>query len=249
MNKIARVNAIFWIMKICAITLGCMAGERLSMFLNAGWAVKSLVLIGIFLISLVAQLRARSFHPVLFWSVVLSIGAVGATVSDFIGTFGPGDANAALILSAALVGVLTAWRVSEKTLSLKRMHRPGAEMFYWAAIVVSNILGGAVGNYLTGSSHLGFSGAAAMMGGLLMVILFIFCFTRWSRTVLFWIAFVFTRPFGDLLTKPVGKGGLDSGTIGFSAILACLLAGLVIYTLRKEKGMMVASCGSFKPVA
>ncbi len=230
-SKIARVNLIFWIMKICATTLGETAGDLLSMTMNVGYAVSSLILISIFLGSLVAQLRAKAFHPVLFWTVVLTTSTAGTTMSDYMDrSLGLGYAMGTSILVTALVAVLAVWRWSEKSLSVNHIHSRKAEMFYWAAILVSNTLGTALGDYLADDSGLGFLGGASVVGGLLVVVILMFYFTRLNRTALFWIAFVLTRPFGatfgDLLTKSVGKGGLGFGTIGSSAILAVLLATL-----------------------
>ncbi len=247
MNKIARVNVFFWIMKICATTLGETAGDLLSMTLKMGYAISSLILIGIFLISLIAQLRAKRFHPLLFWTVILTTSTAGTTMSDFMDrTLGLGYAKGALILASALIAVLAAWRYREKSLSVSHIDSPGAEMFYWMAILVSNTLGTAAGDFLADDSGLGFLGGAALVGGLLVIVILATYLTRLDRTLLFWIAFVLTRPFGatfgDLLTKPAGKGGLGFGTIGSSAILFGLLAAFVIYTYRGEKrrGLAVA---------
>lgn len=240
MNKIAQVNIVFWIMKICATTLGETAGDLLSMTLNVGYAVSSLILISIFLISLLAQLRARMFHPVLFWTVVLTTSTAGTTMSDFMDrSLGLGYAMGTSILITVLFAVLALWRWSQKSLSVNQIHDRKAELFYWAAILVSNTLGTALGDYLSDDSGLGFLGGASVVGGLLIVVILMFYFTRLNRTALFWFAFVLTRPFGatfgDLLTKSVGKGGLGFGTIGSSAILAILLAAFVIHTHRAEK--------------
>lgn len=240
MNKIAQVNIVFWIMKICATTLGETAGDLLSMTLNVGYAVSSLILVTIFLISLLAQLRARMFHPLLFWTVVLTTSTAGTTMSDFMDrSLGLGYALGSSILITLLLSVLALWRWSQKSLSVNQIHSRKAEMFYWAAILVSNTLGTALGDYLADDSGLGFLGGASVVGGLLIGIILLFCFTRLNRTALFWFAFVLTRPFGatfgDLLTKPVEKGGLGFGTMGSSAILAMLLAAFVIHTHRAEK--------------
>jgi uncharacterized membrane-anchored protein len=243
MNKIAKVNFIFWIMKICATTLGETAGDLLSMTMDVGYAVSSLILIGIFVISLIAQMRARKFHPMLFWTVILTTSTAGTTMSDFMDrSLELGYAKGALILISALIAVLAAWRLTEKNLSVSKIETPRAEMFYWMAILVSNTLGTAVGDFLADDSGLGFLGGAALVGGLLALVVLATYFTRLNRTVLFWIAFVLTRPFGatfgDLLTKSPEKGGLGFGTIGSSAILALVLAGFVIYTHRGERARL-----------
>lgn len=240
MSKIAQVNCLFWIMKICATTLGETAGDLLSMTMNVGYALSSLILIALFVASLVAQVRASKFHSALFWTVILTTSTAGTTISDFVDrSLGLGYAKGSLILVTSLIAVLAVWYSSEKSLSLGSIRTRKAEMFYWMAILVSNTLGTALGDYLADDSGLGFLGGAAVVGGILGIIAFVAYFTSLNRTVLFWSAFVLTRPFGatfgDLLTKRVDQGGLGFGTIGSSAILGCLLAGFVVYTHLKWK--------------
>jgi len=240
MNKVAQVNIFFWIMKICATTLGETAGDLLSMTMDVGYAISSVILLSLFLISLVAQLRARSFHPMLYWAVILTTSTAGTTMSDFMDrTLGLGYAKGSLILMTALVVVLAVWRFTEKSLSVDNIQTTRAELFYWVAILVSNTLGTALGDFLADDSGLGFLGGAALIGGLLLLVVLATYLTPLNRVLLFWVAFVLTRPFGatfgDLLTKPIEKGGLNFGTIGSSAILAGLLAVFVIYTTMKAR--------------
>jgi uncharacterized membrane-anchored protein len=235
MNKVAQVTVAFWIMKICATTLGETAGDLLSMTMNVGYTISSVILLAVFLICLVTQLRTSRFHPVLFWTVILTTSTAGTTMSDFMDrTLGLGYAKGSLILVASLIVVLVVWRLSEKTLSVSNIQTTRAELFYWAAILVSNTLGTALGDFLADSSGLGFMGGATLIAGLLGLVLLATYFTRLNRVMLFWIAFVLTRPFGatfgDLLTKTADRGGLGFGTIGSSAVLAFLLAAVIIFT-------------------
>ena len=240
MSKVARVTFSFWIMKICATTLGETAGDLLSMTLNVGYAVSSALLLGLFLLSLAAQLRSRAFHPALYWTVILTTSTAGTTMSDFMDrTLGLGYAKGSLILTSCLAAVLIAWRLREGTLSVSSIQTRRTELFYWVAILFSNTLGTALGDFLADDSGLGFLGGAALIGaGIALTALAAFL-TRIDRVVLFWIAFVLTRPFGatfgDLLTKAPEKGGLDFGTVGSSLILATLLLFLVVYTSGAEK--------------
>ena len=243
MNKIANVTIIFWIMKICATTLGETAGDLLSMTMNIGYAVSSAILISLFLISVIAQLKATRFHPILYWTVILMTSTAGTTISDFMDrTLGLGYAKGSLILIVCLLVALSAWRISEKTLSVSNIQTTRAELFYWAAILFSNTLGTALGDFLADNSGLGFLGGATLIAGLLGLIVLATFFTRINRVLLFWIAFVLTRPFGatfgDLLTKPVTKGGFNFGTTGSSIILASLLAAFVIYTNIQERSAL-----------
>ncbi len=227
-------------MKICATTLGETAGDLLSMTMNLGYAVSSIILISLFLISVVAQLKSAKFHPLLYWTVILTTSTAGTTMSDFMDrTLGLGYAKGSLILIMCLLAVLASWRISEKTLSVSNIRTTKVELFYWTAILFSNTLGTALGDFLADSSGLGFLGGAALIGGLLGLLILAATFTRLNRVMLFWIAFVLTRPFGatfgDLLTKPVVKGGLNFGTVGSSLLLAFMFATFVIYTSAMEK--------------
>lgn len=238
MNKVAQVTLFFWIMKICATTLGETAGDLLSMTLNVGYGASSLILLSIFLVSLVVQLSAKHFNPLIYWTVILTTSTAGTTMSDYMDrTLGLGYATGSALLITGLVVVLAIWRLTEKSLAVDNIKTLRAELFYWTAILFSNTLGTALGDYLADDSGLGFLGGALLIGGLIAAIALAYYFTRLNRVVLFWLAFVLTRPFGatfgDLLTKPIEKGGLDFGTIGSSAILAAILVVLVVYTSRK----------------
>ena len=240
MNKVAKITLGFWIMKICATTLGETAGDLLSMTMNVGYAMSSTILISMFLVALVMQLTSRKFNPVLYWTVILATSTAGTTMSDFMDrTLGLGYAKGSLILITCLLGILAIWRLNEKTLSVSNIQTTKAEIFYWVAILFSNTLGTALGDYLADSSGLGFMGGAVLIGGIIALVAFASYFTKVNRVLLFWIAFVLTRPFGatfgDLLTKPVEQGGLDFGTVGSSAILAAMLIVCLVYTTTAER--------------
>jgi len=235
MNKVAQVTLYFWIMKICATTLGETGGDLLSMTLHVGYAMSTVILMSLFLISLIGQLMSRRFHPLLYWTVILTTSTAGTTMSDFMDrTLGLGYAKGALILVTCLIVVLGVWRLSEKSLSVSNIQTTKAELFYWMAILVSNTLGTASGDFLADNTGLGFLGGAALISAVIALIVIAYYYSRINRVMLFWIAFVLTRPFGatfgDLLTKPARIGGLGFGTIGSSLVLATLLATFVIYT-------------------
>jgi uncharacterized membrane-anchored protein len=222
-------------MKVCATTLGETAGDLLSMTLNVGYGISSIILLGLFLLSLACQLLSSRFHPVLYWTVILTTSTAGTTMSDFMDrTLGLGYIRGSLILVACLATVLTAWRLTEKSLSVSHIETTRAELFYWIAILFSNTLGTALGDFLADDSGLGFLGGAELIGGLIGVTALAAYTTRINRVLLFWIAFVLTRPFGatfgDFLTKPVTAGGMDFGTAGSSLILMTLLLMLIVYT-------------------
>ncbi|PUA18337.1 hypothetical protein [Glaciimonas sp. PCH181] len=243
MNKAPEITLIFWIMKICATTLGETGGDLLSMTLNVGYAVSSLILIGIFLVTLIAQLSTKKFHPILYWTVILSTSTAGTTMSDYMDrTLALGYAKGTLILISILLAILAYWRVSEKSLSVQNIKTFKVELLYWAAILFSNTLGTALGDYLADSSGLGFGGGAFLVGGVIALVVLAAFYTKISKVLLFWVAFVLTRPFGatlgDLLTKPIAKGGLNFGTVGSSMILFSVLAVFVIYSVRDHKRTM-----------
>lgn len=239
-NKVARVTLAFWIMKICATTVGETGGDLLSMTLNVGYAVSSLILIGCFLVALGAQLRTRAFHPFLYWAVVLATSTVGTTISDYMDrTLDLGYAVGSTIIAATLVTVLVVWRVTVGNLSVDFISDYRAQIFYWTAILVSNTLGTALGDYLADSSGLGYGLSNLLISSCIAAIALAYYFTRISHTTLFWGAYVLTRPFGatmgDLLTKNPAKGGLGFGTIGSSAVLLAVLFVLIQIDIRNER--------------
>lgn len=236
LKKIPAVTLGFWVMKICATTLGETAGDLLSMTLQVGYAVASLILIAFFLVTLVSQVAAKRYHPALYWAVILSTSTAGTTMSDFMDrSLGLGYAWGSLLLVSLLGTILAVWRLSEKTIAVDQVATRRAELFYWAAILVSNTLGTALGDYLADSSGLGFAGGALLIGSLLALVVVATYTTKISRVALFWVAFILTRPFGatvgDVLTKAPAKGGLGFGTVGSSAILAGVLVALVIWAI------------------
>jgi len=240
MSKVAKVNIYFWIMKICATTLGETAGDLLSMTMNVGYATSSIILISLFLTSLVFQLRTKKYHPAIYWSVIVTTSTAGTTMSDYMDrTLGLGYATGSLILVSCLIVILAVWRYSEKSLSVDNIRTTKAEIFYWIAILVSNTLGTALGDFLADTSGLGFLGGAVLIATLLGLVVIAYYFTQINRVVLFWVAFVLTRPFGatfgDVLTKPVEKGGLNLGTLGSSLVLASLLVAFIVYTTLQEQ--------------
>ncbi|ADM70061.1 hypothetical protein GMA19_02255 [Paenibacillus polymyxa E681] len=235
MQKIAQITAFFWIMKICATTLGETAGDLLSQTLNVGYAISSMILFSIFLVSLIFQLFSNKYHPFLYWTVILTTSTAGTTMSDYMDrSLGLGYATGSFILVCILLAIFSFWYISERSLNVNNITTRKVEVIYWIAILFSNTLGTALGDFLADSSGLGFVGGAVLIGSLLGIILLLTYFTNVSRVFLFWLAFVLTRPFGatfgDLLTKSHAKGGLDLGTMGSSLVLVTILIALIIYT-------------------
>lgn len=238
-SKVPQITLAFWLMKIAATTLGETAGDLLSMTLNVGYLLSSLILISIFVVTLVAQLRAKQFHPGLYWLVILSTSTAGTTMSDYMDrSLELGYAAGSAILITILISVLIAWKFTLGSLAVNDIRTRKAELFYWTAILFSNTLGTAAGDFLADDSGLGFGGGAALIASVIAVIILLHFFTKIPGTVLFWIAFVLTRPLGatvgDLLTKTPEKGGLGFGTVGASAVLAVVLVGLIVFTTRQK---------------
>ena len=209
------------------------------MTFKIGYALSSVFLIGIFLVTLITQLRAKKYHPLLYWTFILSTSTAGTTMSDFMDrTLALGYAKGSLILIASLITVLVAWYLTEKSLSVTNIKSRKGELFYWIAILFSNTLGTAFGDFLADDSGLGFLGGAMLVSGGLLVIVLLKYFTKASAVILFWMAFILTRPFGatfgDLLTKVPEKGGLGFGTIGSSLVLLTILGVLIAYSIRKH---------------
>jgi uncharacterized membrane-anchored protein len=233
-NKIPELTLLFWIMKITATTLGETGGDWVAQTMNVGYGVSTLIFFGFFIVALVTQLLINRYIPVVYWAVIVATSTAGTTMSDYMDrTLDLGYALGSLILVSILILVLTTWRFTEKSLSVTNIKTFRGEIFYWIAILFSNTLGTALGDFLADDSGLGFGGSALLISSVLALIVLAYFFTRISRVVLFWIAFVLTRPFGatfgDLLTKPHPKGGLGYGTVGASLILLGLLVALILY--------------------
>jgi uncharacterized membrane-anchored protein len=242
-NKIPELTLLFWIMKITATTLGETGGDFVAQTMNVGYAVSTLIFFGFFIIMLACQLIATRYVPPIYWAVIVATSTAGTTMSDYMDrTLNLGYTLGAVILVSILIITLIVWKFVEGSLSVTQIRSRRGEVFYWIAILFSNTLGTALGDFLADDSGLGFGGSALLISGVLLVVILLYFFTKISRIVLFWIAFVLTRPFGatfgDLLTKSKEKGGLDYGTKGASLILLGLLIVLIIYEvikLRRER--------------
>jgi uncharacterized membrane-anchored protein len=234
-NKVAQVTLAFWVMKICATTLGETGGDLLSMTLGLGYALSTAIFFAIFVATLAVQVMSRSYHPLAYWAVIISTTTAGTTMSDYLDrTAGLGYVGGSLLLVAILLAILAAWRLALGSVAVSNIENPRAEMFYWVTILFSNTLGTAVGDFLADDTGLGlgYEGGALIILAVLALVAAGYAFTRLSHTLLFWLAFILTRPLGatlgDILTKTHAQGGLDLGTLGSSAVLAAFLAGSII---------------------
>jgi uncharacterized membrane-anchored protein len=238
-SKLPQVTLVFWIMKICATTLGETGGDQLAQTMKVGYGISTLILISVFLVAVVTQLRARNFHPVLYWTVIVSTSTAGTTMSDYMDrTLKLGYGKGTMILVSLLAAVLIYWRVRIGSMDVSNIMSFRVELIYWTAILFSNTLGTALGDYLSDSSGLGFGGGALLISGVLGLIVMAYYRTQISKVLLFWMAFVLTRPLGatvgDFFWKPHAKGGLGFGTAGSSLVLLAALVGLIVVTTRES---------------
>lgn len=237
-SKLPALTAIYWLLKITATTLGETAGDLMSMTMEVGYAVSTVILMGIFLASVTGQLAVKQHRPWLYWTVILTSSTAGTTMSDWMDrTLGLGYFTGSLILITLLVGILAYWRfLTPYSMSVTNITEFRIEFLYWLAILFSNTLGTALGDYLADDSGLGFAAVAAILAGSLGLILAAYFLTNISRVFLFWVAFVQTRPFGatmgDTLTKTPAQGGLGFGTLGTSAVLVSITVLGVIWVTR-----------------
>jgi uncharacterized membrane-anchored protein len=227
-RKVPAITIGFWIIKIAATTLGETAGDALSMTLNLGYAVSTGIFFAFVLVAVAAQIRVREFHPFLYWAVIVATTTAGTTTADYFDrSLGIGYAGGSLILFVLLLAVLAAWWRAVGTVSVNAITTPEAEAFYWATILFSNTLGTALGDFLADDGGLGYERGALVFAVLLAIVAAGYCVTATPRTLLFWSAFILTRPLGatlgDTLTKPRVDGGLALSRISSSAIIALFI--------------------------
>jgi uncharacterized membrane-anchored protein len=231
-SKVPEVTLVFWIIKILATTLGETGGDAVSMSMDLGYAVSSLIFIGLFVVTVAGQISAKKFHPFLYWLVVIATTTAGTTMADFadrsLGIDYPGGAALLFVL---LMIALATWYWSAGSISVNTVSTPGVETFYWASILFSQTLGTALGDWMADSNGLGYEGGALVFAAGLALIAAAYFYTGISRTWLFWAAFILTRPLGatlgDLLDKPVDDGGLAFSRLSASAILAVIIIACV----------------------
>jgi uncharacterized membrane-anchored protein len=231
-SKVPEVTFVFWIIKILATTLGETGGDAVSMSMNLGYAVSSFIFIGIFVVAVIAQIAAKKFHPFLYWLVVIATTTAGTTMADFADrSLGIGYPGGASLLFVLMMASLAIWYWSAGSISVNTVATPKIETFYWVAILFSQTLGTALGDWMADTNGLGYEGGALVFGAGLGLIAAAYFLTGISRTLLFWAAFILTRPLGatlgDLLDKPLNDGGLAFSRYYASAILAAIIIACV----------------------
>jgi len=196
-SKVPELALMFWIVKIFATTLGETGGDAVTMSMNLGYLVGTLIFAAIFIAAVIVQIKARQFHPFIYWTTIIATTTVGTTMADFADrSLGIGYAGGSTLLLGLLIGSLFVWHRSMGTLSVRDISTPKAEMFYWMTIMFSQTLGTALGDWTSDSAGFGYSGSALIFGALLLAVVGLYFFTKVSRTFLFWAAFILTRPLG-----------------------------------------------------
>ncbi|MEO6032295.1 MAG: hypothetical protein ABIP61_10400 [Burkholderiaceae bacterium] len=234
LSKVPAVTLLFWVIKIAATTLGETAGDAVSMSMNLGYLVGTAIFAVVFLAVVAAQISAKRFHPALYWLTIIATTTVGTTMADFADrSLGIGYAGGSAMLLLLLVASLVTWHRTMGSVSIDTVSSPRVEVFYWVTIMFSQTLGTALGDWTADSAGLGYGGGAIVFSVLLACVVVAYYRTKLSRTLLFWLAFVLTRPLGavvgDLLDKPLSAGGLAMSRYTASAVLllfiiTCILA-------------------------
>ena len=246
-GKVAKVTAAFWLIKIVATTLGETGGDALSMPpINLGYFAATSIFLVFFAATVTAQILGKRYHPALYWSVIVATTTLGTTTADWLtrdlklfGSEGPYYGATGLVLFIALIIVLAVWRLVTGSIAIGSVASKKAETFYWLVILVSNTLGTALGDWLADTNDFGFERGALVFGAALGVVALLAATTKLSKAVLFWAAFILTRPLGatlgDILTKPLDKGGLNLSRPACSIVLAVAMIPLVAFLSRNPE--------------
>lgn len=241
LSKVPEVTLVFWILKIFATTLGETAGDAVSMSMNLGYLVGTAIFAAIFLVAVVVQVKAKKFHPLIYWITIIATTTVGTTLADFCDrSLGIGYLGGSLTLFTLVMLSLLAWYKTLGSISVNTVAEPKVEAFYWVTIMFSQTLGTALGDWVADSGGFGFGGGALLFLGLLGLVAILYFWTNISRTALFWAAFILTRPLGatvgDFFDKPHEQGGLAMSRYTASGILlGAMLIGMFVFTHRAAK--------------
>ena len=249
LSKAPQATLLFWLVKICATTVGETGGDAVSMTLKLGYGIATLIFLGFFVVTMTAQLAARRYHPWTYWLVVVATTTVGTTTSDFIDrTLHVGYVASSAVLLGLVIAVLLAWRFTTGKIAADKITSRRDELFYWLTIVVSNTLGTALGDFTADATglNLGFEKGALLFAGLIAVVALLHRQKWLPQAVLFWAAYVLTRPLGatlgDTLTKSHAQGGLEFGRMTATFAIAAVMVLLILVTpsLRRPASALTA---------
>lgn len=247
LSKVPQVTLLFWIIKILATTLGETGGDAVTMSWlgettaeakGSGYLIGTAIFGLIFIAAVFIQISAKKFHPFLYWLTIVATTTVGTTLADYCTrSLGIGYTGGSAILLTCVIASLLIWRWSTGSISIETVNTPEIEMFYWVTIMFSQTLGTALGDWVADTNDMGYLGAAAVFGGLLLVAACLYYFTGISRVILFWAAFILTRPLGavvgDFLDKPVAQGGLALSRYTASLALLVVMVALILIFSQK----------------
>jgi len=241
-TKVPQVTFLFWIVKILATTLGETGGDAVTMSWlgettpeakGTGYLIGTAIFGVIFIVAVLVQIRAKKFHPLLYWLTIVATTTVGTTLADYCTrSLGIGYTGGSTILLICVIASLLSWRWSTGSISIETVSTPKVEIFYWVTIMFSQTLGTALGDWVADTNEMGYLGAAAVFGGLLGLTALVYFLTSFSRVILFWAAFILTRPLGavvgDFLDKPIAKGGLALSRSAASLALLVVIFALIL---------------------
>jgi uncharacterized membrane-anchored protein len=247
-SKVPQVTLMFWVIKIFATTLGETGGDAVTMTWELGYAVGSLIFLAFFAVTLAAQVASKRYHPFVYWAVVVATTTVGTTMSDYFDrTLGLGYVKSSVILLGGVLVILFIWRLVMGRIEFENITNRKDEVFYWLTILVSNTLGTALGDFTADDAGLGFERGALVFAGLIALVALAHYFTKISDSVLFWAAYILTRPLGatlgDTLTKPLAEGGLNLSRVASSLVIAAVMVALIFLTYR-HSGKPIPSADS-----
>lgn len=233
LSKVPAVTLGFWIIKIAATTLGETGGDTVTMTMDLGYLTGTAIFLVVLIALVGIQIAAGKFYPFVYWATIIASTTLGTTLADFADrSLGIGYAGGSALLLACVLAVLALWYKSEGTVSVDTVNTPRVEAYYWATITFSQTLGTALGDWIADDSGLGYLGGAAVFLAALAIVVAIYYWTQVSRVLLFWVAFILTRPLGatvgDFLDKPHDEGGLDFSRPLASAILAVFIVACVL---------------------
>ena len=242
LSKVPQVTLVFWIIKIFATTLGETGGDAVSMSMNFGYLVGTVIFASVFLVAVITQIKAKRFHPLLYWATIIATTTVGTTLADYADrSLGIGYTGGTTLLFTLLILSLVIWYKIFGSVSTNTISSAKEEMFYWVTIMFSQTLGTALGDWTADTAGLGYGGGAIVFSGLLLVVLAAYLWTKISKTTLFWAAFILTRPLGavvgDFLDKPLNQGGLALSRYSASAALLIIIVSIIfLFPQKAAKG-------------
>jgi len=254
--KVPQVTFLFWVVKILATTLGETGGDAVTMSwlgettaeskgtgyligtAGTGYLIGTAIFGVIFVVTVLVQIKAKKFHPFLYWLTIVATTTVGTTLADYCTrSLGIGYTGGSTILLICVIASLLIWRWSTGSISIETVSAPKVEIFYWVTIMFSQTLGTALGDWVADTNEMGYLGAAAIFGGLLLLTALLYYLTSFSRVILFWAAFILTRPLGatlgDFLDKPIAAGGLALSRYTASLALLVVIVALILIIPQK----------------